>query len=330
MLPIFSVMGAYDNIVTLGIAPDDAASLSGLQLIQAPGITIKTLNNTANETYIKGVTLAMQKKALALVQFQNDFIGALQTNRVLTDINEPVYDTCVFNSASNIGASAAERGVSVWRNTAYRGSLRSVIIKTIQCYPLTSGNGTINIDDGQKVQSINVTFVANQVNTYSVTPIVLPSTSFGFKITIDAPDISFASARVICGEGCNGSIPNPCGHAKGWDGTGYQKYEGYGVNVQFYCHCDYTRIITDMANSFTGELIWLKWQYNIFDEQYKTDRFNFWCVYNREDIPKVILPDLANQYAQKWNEMMAGLFNILKTYNDDCLNCRGIRWRTNI
>lgn len=322
-------MGAYDNIVTLGISPDDGASLSGLQLIQAPGISIKTLNQTANENYISGVKLAMVKKALALTQFQNDFIGALQSNKVLTTINEPIYDTSVFNPNVSVGASPLERGIMLQRNTSYRGTLRKLMLKTINLYPLSSGNATIKIYDGFTETSYQVTLVANQVNTFQSTYEVNPY-SHGIKVLVLAPDISFASSQVICGQGCNNSMPNPCGYANGWDGQYKQKNEGYGINVQFYCHCDYSQIITDMASSFTGQLIWLKWQILIAEEQYSTDRFNFMCIYRRDDIQKNILPDLQNQYNSKWNEMMAGLFQILKTYQDDCLNCRGIRWQNNI
>lgn len=322
-------MGPYDNIVSLGIAPDAGPSLSGLLLTDAPGISIKTLNMAASETYVQGPALAMRKKQLALIQFQNDFVGALQTNKVLTSINDPIYDTSVFNPGNNLGSSALERGIMLMRNSSYRGTLRTLCLKNIQVYPLTGGNATIKIYDGYTETSFNVTLVANQVNIFQSTYVV-NEYSTGIKVLIDAPGISFASAQVICGQGCNNSMPNPCGYANGWDGTMKIKDEGFGVNLQFYCHCDYSKIITDMATSFTGQLIWLKWQYLIMEEQYKTDRFNAWTIYNRDEIPKIILPDLESQYNQKWNEMMAGLFQILSTYRDDCLNCRGIRWKTNV
>jgi len=322
-------MSVYDNIVTLGIAPDDGDSLSGLKLIDAPGISIKTLNQVASETYTQGVTLAMRKKNVSLIQFQNDFIGALQTNKVVTSINDPVYDTSVFNPASSVGASSFERGISLMRNRNYRGSLRKLRLKNIQLYPLTSGDATLKIYDGFTETDYSITLIANQVNTFAST-FEVSEYSFGIKVLVDAPGISFASARVICGEGCSGSMPNPCGYANGWDGTKKVKSEGYGINVQFYCHCDYSQIITDMSKTFSGQLIWLKWQELIWDEQQKTDRFNFWCLYNKDQIKNEIIPDIIGQYNTKWNEMMAGLYAILETYKDDCLNCRGVRWRTNV
>jgi hypothetical protein len=322
-------MDALNNIVTLGIAPDDGASLSGFQLINAPGITLKTLNNIANETYTKGVNLALLKKSLSTTQFYNDFIGALQANRVMTTISEPLYDTSVFNPNNSVGSSTMERGIELWRNVSYRGTLRKLIVKNVQLFPLASGTATLKIYDGFTETDYAVNLTANQVNTFAA-DYTVNEYSKGIKVLVDAPSIPFASAAVICGQGCNNSMPNPCGFANGWSGAAREKHEGYGVNVQFQCHCDYSQIITDMANSFTGELIYLKWQYNIWEEQYKTDRFSTWCVYNREDIKKEILPDIEARYNEKWNAMMDGLYQILLIYRDDCLNCRGIRLRTNI
>lgn len=323
-------MASYDNIVTLGLPPDDAASLSGLQLIDAPGLTLKTLNNVADETYINGINLAMKKKNVALTLFQNDFLGALQANRVMTTINEPVYDTAVFNPNVNIGASTLEWGTMIVPNKQYHGALRTLHIKNIELYPLTSGTVIIKIYDGFTETTFPPqTVTANQVNTFASTYVV-NKYSTGIKILVNAPTIQFASAVVICGEGCNGASPNPCGYANGWSGTAKNRSEGYGMNIQFSCHCDYTQIITDMAKSMTGELIFLKWQIAIWEEYLSTDRFNFITIYSRDDVKDRVLPKLENKYNQKWNLLMDGLFAILKTYKDSCLDCRGISWKTNV
>lgn len=323
-------MGSYNNIVTLGLPPDDGVSLSGLQLIDAPGLTIKTLNETANETYINGINLALKKKQLALVLFQNDFVGALHANNVVTTLSEPIYDTAVFNPGLNLGSSTLERGTMIMPSGQYRGVLRTLNVKNIQFFPLTSGSATIKIYDGF-TQTVYppVSLTAGSINTFASTYTV-DKRSTGIKILVDAPTVQFASAQIICGEGCNGAMPNPCGYANGWDGAAKNRNEGYGMNVQFSCHCDYTQIITDMAVGMTGELIFLKWQMMIWEEFLQTDRFNFFCIYDRDDVRKYTLPDLQNKYNMKWNMMMEGLYGILKTYRDDCLDCRGIRLAANV
>jgi len=332
-------MSCLDSIVTLGLCPDDEASISGFRLIDAPGISPKNLAAVANENYIQGTTMAMAKKSLAILQVQNDFLSSLQANRVVTSVAEPVYQSSTFNTNTDMGNYAGERGIVFHKNASYRGTLRQSIIKSITCYPLQSGEGEINIYvpfNSEYVQqyTIPVTFVANQINTFDADtiedfPFIIPPGCGAIKILVDQTDISFASAPIFCMKGCNGTMPNDCGWVQGWDGTNAVKSEGYGININFYCHCNYEQILCDLAKSFTGELIWLKWQIAIMEEHYRSNKFNNWVIYNRDEIQQSILPDLNNQYAEKWNGLMQGLFAILQTYKDECLKCRGIRWKVN-
>lgn len=333
-------MGCLDSIVSLGLCPDETVSTSGFKLIDAPGISIKGLASIANETYMSGANLAMEKKRLTLIQIQNDFIGALQSNNIVTTITNTIYDTSIINPNLSMGNYAGERGIVLHKTDSYRGTLRKTSINTIQVYPLQSGDATIKIyisTPNKQVfeYSYAVTLVANQLNTFDKTqlsgfPFELPQYTHSAKVLIDNTDIAFASAEIMCGKGCDGSVPNPCGWADGWDGTRPEKGQGYGINLSFECECDYTKILCDLSKSFSGELIWLKWAYNIFYEQYQTNRFNGWVIYNRDEIFSRILPDLENKYNAKWNDLMNGMVGILKNYHDDCLSCKGLRWVTNV
>ncbi len=325
-------MGCIENIVTLGICDDDV-STSGLTLMQAAGMSPKNLENTASEQYVSGVRLATIKKQVAITLLKNDFIGVLIGNNIATTIADPIYDTSTFIPGVDMGLYAGARGVTLHANNSnYHGRLRKRKITGISCYPLTSGNADIQIVDVisgvTTITPFAATFVANRINTFKIDYTCENDT---VKVLIDNTDINFASAPISCMKGCNNSMPNNCAWADGWDGTAAVKSEGYGINVMFKCHCDYDQIICDLAPTFTGELIWLKWQELVFDEQYKTNRFSSWVIYNREDIATVVLPQIREQYVKKWNDMVSGaLFNILKTYRDDCLNCRGVRILTNI
>lgn len=329
-------MSCLDNIVSLGYCSDETPSLSGFTLSQAAGISILNLADTATETYGQGIAMAEAKKTLSILQVKNDFIGALQANKIVTTISEPTYQSSVFNTSVNNGTYAGYRGITVHKSGTYRGGrLRKTFIKSIQLYPLSSGETTINIEDGYNSYSYAVEVVGGQVNTFNEDnldnfPFVMAENFDTIRITVDNTNIAFASSVITCMKGCNGTVPNPCGWVDGWDGTRAIKAEGYGINVEFYCQCDYEQVLCDLAKSFMGELIWLKWQINIFDEQYKSNRFTDWVVYGHEEIQKVILPDLERQYNNKWNALMNGVFGILQTYKDDCLNCRSIRWRTNV
>lgn len=323
-------MSCLDNIVTLGTCAEDASS-SGFTLLQAAGISLKNLDNIADDQYVQGVRLAEVKKRLAINLVRNDLVSAMHSHNVVMSVTNVVYDSSTFIPSDNMGLYDGERGVVIHGNPGYRGKLRKIYIDVVQCYPLTGGVGEIVIVD--TVDGIptefpyEVTFEANKINTFKID---YQAQSQLVKVLIDNSEINFASAPIVCHRGCHDSMPNPCAWADGWDGTANVKREGYGINVKFYCKCDYDELLCQIDKKLIGELIWLKWQELVFDEQYKTNRFNAWVVYNREDLVKAIIPDISGQYNSKWTALMRGLFNILKSLRDDCLDCRGIRKVTNL
>lgn len=318
-------MSCLDNIVTLGLCDDEPISQSGLTLMMASGMSPKNLQNTATEQYISGKKLAEVKKQLALTLVENDFLVALAANRVIPQLSYPSYATTVFKSHINIGNSNIWRGLELHKNTAYRGKLRKTHISEVQLYPLASGTVSIKITDGfTEWNYTDVSVIANQVNNVEV-DVLINSESTKAKILVDQSVIPFASGLITCMTGCSGTMPNECGYANGFDGNNRIKSESYGVGVIFDCACDYRQIMCDLGKSYFGQIIWLKWQYLVYDEQYKSNRFTSWVIYNRDDIPKIILPDIDAQYTIAWNGLMNSLLGILNTYRDDCLNCRGVK-----
>lgn len=327
-------MSCVDRIVTLGICPDEAKSTSGFTLVNAAGISIKGLAQITNDNHVRGTSLAMDKKEISIAQVRSDMLGVMQLNNVLPQSVDEVIKSADFFPNISMGTFPGERGVVLHKAGTYKGRLRKTRIRSVDLFPLASGSGMLRIYDGKVVRSWPVDLVANQVNTFDDTnlsnfPYVLPDDVAAVKVLIDQTTIPFASAEIVCLKTCGGRMPNPCGWVDGWDGLGNVRAEGYGVNVNFSCDCDYDQILCDMAKTFTGELIWLKWQYNIFDEQYKSNRFSNWVIYNQEKIKEEILPDLESKYNQKFNEWAAGLYEILRSYRDECLNCRGSRWVVN-
>lgn len=327
------MLTCLQNIVTLGICPDAVESTSGFKLLAAPGISIKNMENIANENYVKGTALAMEKKGLALAQVRNDFIAALQLNKVTTMAGYQEISTGVFNPASVTAASSLDRGVTLHK-ASQRGTLRQTIIKEVQVYPLQSGAGTLNITNGTQITSWDITLVAGSINVFTSEELQgLPyalSQNANARVTINAPGITFAGSVLTCLKGCNDTLPNPCGWVDGWNGAAAIKEDGFGVNIVFYCKCNYDQILCDLATSFIGELIWLKWQIAIFEEQLLTNRFNNLVIYKAEQLRAETLPNLESKYAEKWTAMMNGLFSILQQYRDECLNCRGVKWVVSI
>lgn len=321
-------MACLDGIVTLGLCPDEATPTSGLRLVDAPGISLNNLANAATETYTSGVAMAMSKKSLALTLLRNDFISALQVNDVVAQIANPVYDAGIFNTNGNTGNYAGERGLNVYKNFERGGKLKSLYINSVEMYPLSSGDATLKITDGYKEYSYPITLVANQINSFGTDelsgfPFEVESGSA--RVVISQASVKFGNTELICHTGCNGS-KNECGYVDGWNGTGKVKSNGYGINVKFTCECDYSKILCDLSKSFAGELIWIKWQILIFEEALKSNRLMPWIIYGRDELKEYELPQLKSNYAAKWNALMDGMSGILKTYNDVCLNCKGIRW----
>lgn len=319
-------MACIDNLVVSGIC-GDTQSETGYRLIDAPGMNVRNFADIATDS--SGVQMVEDAKRLTLIQVKNDFIGALQMNKVVTQMANPTYNAGNFKPSVNTG-TGTDRGLVI-RRVNPRGGLRKLKISKVEVYPFQDGEGTIKIIDNGNQYTWEVTFVANQVNVFdSVSfdsfPYTLESTTA--KILVSGDGVSFASLDIICRTGCNGTVPNDCAVINGWDGSKEVKKEGYGVNIVFGCECDYEQIICDTKAMF-GELIWLKWQINIFREQYMSNRFDNWVIYGREELEKYI-PQLENMYATKWNQMMDGLFGILKQYRDACLDCRSVRWVTNV
>lgn len=327
-------MSCLDNIVTLGLCADEPVSSSGFTLLNAAGINLKNLA-LITDSGASGVDMALEVKQRSIIQVRNDFISALQLNQIVPAVSKPAYETGMFITANSVGTFDGYRGVNVYKNNAYKGNLRKTILESIQVYPLASGDSTIKVFDGFNTYTYAVTLVANQINVFDQTqlagfPFELPAQSGAVRVTIDQSTIPFLSTKITCMKGCGGGMPNPCGWADGWDGTAATKNEGYGMVLTFKCECDYDKVLCDLSKSFMGELIWLKWQYNIFDEQYKSNRFENLVIYDREDLLENIMPDIENRYNEKWNALMKGLLDVLRTYRDDCLDCRRTRFFANV
>jgi hypothetical protein len=327
-------MACIDDIVTIGLC-DTTASTSGYTLMTAPGMSPKNAANITTEQYQNSLELLETIKQNALRCVRTDFNGFLQANQVATTITNRVYDSAKFVVTKNNGLYAGRRGQTLFANVAYqRGNMRQLRIISVETYALASGAGDIVIsdfDNGVPTETTYpTTFVANTKQIH-VLPTPYTATSSQVSVLIDNTTINFASSEVLCGMGCSGQPKNTCATVDGYDGTDFVRKEGYGLNVQFSCDCDYDKLICDLTKAFTGELIWYKMQELFYETQLKSNKFNGWVLYNTEQVQNNIIPDLQAKYSNKFNSMVSGgIFNILKQYNDDCLNCRGVRWQTNI
>lgn len=308
-------MSCIDDIVSLGLCNDE--NTSGFTLLSAPGISPLILADIANETYTGGIKMALEKKRISILQVKNDFIGALQVNNVIAKTQVIEYESGSINLAQSTSTYSGFRGLTIHKKNK-RGGLSKVYIKEIQVYPLATGTAIFQLIDGDRTISYTVELIANQLNTIDIEESMVNSS---VQVVMNQTSIPLASSKITCHTGCNG-IPNDCAWVEGWNGTSRVKDNGFGIKIVFYCKCDYEQIICD--TQYMGEIIWLKWQLNVMEEAYLTNRFNYMTIYKRGELPTVI-DGLRQQYTDKWNELMAGLWGILNSYKDSCLDCRGVR-----
>src|SRR5690606_14079781 len=209
----------------------------------------------------------------------------INSMNVIADIDNRRYDSGEFMQAS-VGVNPDPRGV-VLHPEKPRGGIRKLVIHSIELYPNTSGDTTLEIIAGGLSISYNITVVGGQVNVFDSNnladfPLWLDASTKEVKALVDQSAIPFSSSKITCMKGCDGSAPNPCAWADGWNGSSRVKDESYGVVVNFGCECDYSSVLCD--NALAGELLWLKWQINIFQEHMMSNRFNGWVVYTAERI----------------------------------------------
>lgn len=326
-------MSQLENIISVRdvCAGEQAQSLSGLDLMDAPEISARNLANIANEEYITGLNLARKKVAQALILVRNDMMSVMAANRVLPNLLAKKYTVGEFKTTINYPAEPKERGVTLYKNRKIKGNLRKLKVHEVQVYALADVEGaTLKIYDDYAngmVSTYTIDLTANQVNTFNVEYEVKGSFA---RVLLDGTNVPVAGTYLTCFTGCNGTMPNDCGYTKGWyDDREISSKEGFGINLVFSCACDYDQLMADMAQTYMGEIIWLKTRVLLLEEHLRTNRLNNWVVYGREET-KEYLVDIENQYRDKWQVFVNAMPGLLKQFNDDCLQCNGIRWVTNV
>ena len=326
-------MSQLQNIISIRdiTTEENVPSLSGLDLMDAPEISILNLAHIANEEYVTGLNLAKKKITQATTLVRNDLMSALAANNVMPRLDAKLHSTGEFKTQVTFPAEAKERGLTLYKNNRIKGKLRKLKIQNVKVYPLADAEGaTLKIYDdyaGGTVSTYQVDMAADKVNTYKVDYEVKGSFA---RVLLDGTDVPVASAYLTCFTGCNGTLPNDCGYTKGWYAdTEISGKEGFGINLEFSCECDYEQLLVDMAKTYVGEIVWLKTRVLLLEEHLRTNRLNNWVIYGREETQQY-LTDVENQYREKWRLFTQSLPGLLQAYKDDCVQCNGIRWVTNV
>lgn len=320
-----------DNIVSVrDVCAEDGeqiASLSGLDLFDAPEISINGLASVAKEEYIQGITLAKAKVALAVKLIGNDLRSVLAANSVIPSLSEPHYESGRFNTLQGFPADNKDRGVILYKNQRHnRGGLKKTKIYKVRVYPTAAFEAaTLTIEDEYKTTTYTVELVANEVNEFEIDYVIL-----GKYAKVYLNNVPVLSNVITCFTGCNGTYPNECGYVKGYNnGKELSSKEGYGIQLDFGCVCDYDELMCTLAPTYIGELVWLRSRELLLDERLRSDRLNNFVVYDKEET-KRFRDELHNEYIGKWQTFASSLLGIIQKLGDSCLQCKGIRWVTNI
>lgn len=326
-------MSDIKNIISIRdvTTEENVPSLSGLDLMDAPEISIINLANIANEEYTSGLALARKKIEQATLLVRNDLMSALVANHVIPNLDTKRHSTGEFKQAITFPAEAKERGLTLYKNSRIHGALRKLKIHTAKVYPLAdAADVQLKIYDdyaGGMVTTYKVNLTANRVNVFDISYEIKGSYA---RVVLDGSNVPVASSYLTCFTGCNGMLPNDCGYTKGWYGDKeISGKEGFGVNLEFSCECDYDQMLCDLSKLYVGELVWLKTRVLLLEEHLRTNRLNNWVIYGRDET-KDYLTDIENQYREKWKVFAGALRGIISGMKDDCLVCNGIRWVTNI
>lgn len=326
-------MSCLENIISVRDVCGDSSStsLSGLDIMDAPEISTKNLAKIANEDYISGYNLAKKKVEQAAILFRNDTMSVMAQNKVLPNIVTKKYEAAAFKNTIQYPALATERGLTLYKNRAFRSEMRKTVIHKVYIYPSNSAEGVeLKIYDdytGGVVSTYNVDLVANEVNEF---PVEYEVKGTYARVLLDGTNVGVYGSYLTCFTGCNGTKPNDCGYVKGWhDGREIASKEGFGINIEFSCECDYDQFICGLSKTYIGEIVWLKSRVLLMEEHLRGNRLNNWMVYGRDEM-KDYMVDVENQYRAKWNGFVEALPNILKSFKDNCFQCNGIRFVTNI
>jgi hypothetical protein len=320
-----------DNIISVkdvcAQGDEPVQSLSGLDLFDAPEISLNALASIAPAEYTQGMALARAKVALAVKLIGNDLRSVLAANNVMQSLAEPHYESGRFNTLNTFVADGKDRGVVLYRNNKQgSGALRKLKIYKVRIYPTASHEvANLIIKDEYTTTTYPVELVGDQINEFDINYIVQ-----GGYARVYLNDVSVQSNTITCFTGCGGTMPNKCGYVKGfYNGKDQSSKEGYGIQLDFGCYCDYNELMCALAPTYIGELVWLRSRELLLEERLRSDRLNNFVVYNTEET-KLFRNEIHNEYIGKWQTFAGSLLNIIKSLGDSCLQCKGVRWVTNI
>src|SRR5690606_15875361 len=317
------------NIVTVRdfCKPDNNhVSLSGYDLMDAPEITTNRISGALTEHYTQVRPFLLHVVKTEFNDLKNDFLSVISANGFAADLIEKKYQTGEFSNKP-LPAANFERGFTLYKVNKKGNSLKSLRINTLFINSLEQKDSVnVRIYDGNTLVTVTVRGVVVGINEFNINYKVQSNSA---RIVLPSNELQVASTPLTCFVGCNGTKPNDCAYTKGFNNGDVSVKEGYGLNVNFSCFCDYESILCDLSTSYTGKLLYLKARMRVLQEIESSDRLNHIVIYGKDDAARK-RAELQAEYNQTWNTLVQGLPNILKGYCGDCIQCNKIKYVTNV
>jgi len=318
------------NIISLReICDETEESLSGFDLFDLPGMSIRQAADIADEGYISGKALLKDKRRIATLKIKNDLIKYLQGNDFI-----PHLITNVFRSG------ALRRGgeayiVQPLNNEGWRGTtlypvrseckLRKLLVTTVYLKTDFTGPAVLRITDDNDVYDYDV-----ELHEGAIDAIEVNFVSEGTRtLEILLPDsIGVYSVKPDCG--CGGTA-NDCARIMGSMGSTTTTNEGFGVWADVQCFCDYDQLLCALGRQgLMGEILMYATGVEVMDERLKTDRLNYFTIYGRDEA-KETKSEWSFKYNEAWNSLIGALPKLLPHIDRcGCIDCGGMSIRTNI
>jgi hypothetical protein len=295
----------------------DLNQLHGFNIESASKITPK--DQTAVEFINKQIEYA-------ITQSNNDFLGKVQNNFVVSQFNEFI-PYGLFSDYQN-NAIAQNRGLSIRKDAAY---IQKIYIPTIKIKVNNNITTNILIVDGFETTPVLVTLVANVENeitinytakTDSLFILIEDPTGLINSYTGDLPSINGCKS---CG-GNKGYKINDCNLiVKGWNGV-TEDSKIYGIEAVITTVCNYDNIYCLLANQTNLKYVYLyKFGILFFKEYLTSDRLNEHTIYNKDKC-LYLIENYEVEYQKQWDIFNESLKNFLNKISDNCLICRGLKY----
>ncbi|MDV7696300.1 hypothetical protein N6B72_05140 [Chryseobacterium soli] len=296
-------------------------SSSGYDMMDAPEIDVAKINDIANVEYNSGLKILKNCVRLALRDIETDFISVLSANKISAVDNS--YEIVTGNfSKENQNGGTGQKGIVIHQQG--NSGVKKLRIKKIRIYPVNDhASAQLKLIDSGRESLMRVALTGGRVNEFAIDYFVE-----GSNVKILLEGVQTYSSEIICGLGCGGTVPNDCGHVKGWNGSAEIKTEGFGINAVFSCECDYSQILCQQSKNFVGLLIWLKARIYALEERINSSRINPFIIYGQEDAKNKRI-ELIEEYNSKWNIFIDTIPNIISG-NDGCFECKKSKIVTNV